>query len=97
MPYESGPSPEKVRSAGDSEQGQAHHDVVRSLGLTFRQLRALQGLSQEEVALRAGVSVQSYGCLERGQSPSGGAANPTLYTLLRIFQALGIEPPSLST
>ncbi|WP_373426059.1 helix-turn-helix domain-containing protein [Microbacterium sp. W4I20] len=50
-----------------------------------------RGLSQEEVAMRADIALGSYGCLERGRSPSGQAANPTFLTILRVFSVLGIS------
>lgn len=66
------------------------------LGSTLRMLRLDRGLTQEQVAQVAGIATYTYGCLERGRSPSGGWANPTLTTLLRVLIALGVEPPSLT-
>lgn len=43
----------------------------------------------------AGLSVDTYAYLERGQMPLGGDANPRLDTLLRIFDVLDVEPPRL--
>jgi transcriptional regulator with XRE-family HTH domain len=68
-----------------------------TIGRIMRTLRESRGLSQEAVAFQAGISVQAYSCLERGQTPSGGVANPTLDTLLRIFTALEIQPPEGAT
>lgn len=39
----------------------------------------------------AGVSVQTYGTLERGMAPDGRYANPTLMTLLRVMDALELS------
>ncbi|WP_437583425.1 helix-turn-helix transcriptional regulator [Paramicrobacterium sp. CJ85] len=56
-----------------------------------KQRRKELGLSQEEVAAQAQVSIGTYSALERGRSLSGGEANPTLQTLVRIFLVLGIR------
>lgn len=79
----------------ESEHALRRRDAARSLGLALRVLRQGKGLSQEQVANAARVSVYVYGCLERGRAPSGGIANPTMDTLLRVFTALDIEPPHL--
>jgi len=79
----------------ESDHALRRQDAVRSLGVTLRALRRGKGLSQEQVAYAAQLSVYSYGCLERGRAPSGGIANPTMDTLLRVFTALDIELPRL--
>lgn len=66
--------------------------LTRTLGGFFERERCDLGLSQEVVALNAGLAVITYGGLERGMSRGGGAANPTLETLLRVFHVLGITP-----
>ncbi|MFB8191350.1 helix-turn-helix domain-containing protein [Microbacterium sp. NPDC055988] len=73
----------------------AHHNDVQKLAEQLLQIRTARGLSQEQVAHAANLSTYTYSCLERGVSPSGGPANPTLETLLRTFDALQIVPPSL--
>lgn len=70
--------------------------IVGRFGMRLRNLRARRGLSQEQVAHKAGLAVQTYSCLERGTTPAGGYANPTLETILRVLQVLEVEPPSLS-
>lgn len=65
------------------------------VGEDLRAHRLERGMTQEQVALRAGISVQTYSCLERGCSPSGGVANPTMATLIRILDALEIEAPPI--
>lgn len=69
--------------------------VATRLGTTLKRIRVDRGLSQEQVAQAAGIATYAYGCLERGQSPSGGSANPTLMTLMRVFHALEVAPPEL--
>jgi len=61
------------------------------LATTLRNARQSLGLSQEQVAFRAGIAVVTLSNLERGISSSGTPANPTLRTLLRIFEVLGIQ------
>ncbi|MBD3941178.1 helix-turn-helix transcriptional regulator [Microbacterium sp. NEAU-LLC] len=70
--------------------------AAESLGSVLRQARNAQRRSQEQVANEAGLSAHAYGCLERGRTPSGACANPTLDTILRVFVALGVEPPRAS-
>lgn len=48
-------------------------------------------MTQEQVALAAGISVHTYSSLERGQSPTGGVANPTIDTILRVLTVLEVE------
>lgn len=61
---------------------------MKRLGERLRQIRERKGLSQEQVALDAGITVNTYGCIERGRMPRGAAINPTLDTLFRILEAL---------
>lgn len=65
--------------------------AVDHLSWMLRQARQARGLSQEEVAQAAKISVFAYGCLERGRSTAGGDANPTLDTVVRVFNVLGID------
>lgn len=60
-------------------------DVRARIGGRIRDLRLAQNLTQETVAERAGVSYKFLGEVERG------TANPSLLTLDRICQALGID------
>lgn len=69
--------------------------AATNLGVSLGRARAAQQLSQEQVAFAADVSVQTYGSLERGMTPSGRYTNPTLQTLLMVFQALSIPVPTI--
>jgi len=71
--------------------------VTQSLGIVLQRERLVRDLSQEFVAQNAGLAVITYGSLERGQSRSGGPANPTLETLLRVFEVLEIKANVEST
>jgi len=79
----------------DTDHAQRHRVVASSLGKLMRARRAALGLSQEDVAREAGLSTYAYSCMERGLTPGGRDANPTIRTLLRVFAALDIEPPEL--
>lgn len=74
---------------------QRRHEAALRLGATLRSLRLARNLSQEQLALDAGLSVDTYGSIERGRTPGGGDPNPRIDTLLRIFAALQVSPPKL--
>jgi transcriptional regulator with XRE-family HTH domain len=59
------------------------------LGQRVRVLRLAQGISQEELADRAGVHRTYLGGVERGER------NPSLRNIARIAGALGVEPGDL--
>lgn len=63
------------------------------LGVGLGRVRLAKALSQEQVAFAADISVQTYGSLERGMTQGGRYTNPTLQTLLLVFQALDIPVP----
>lgn len=55
------------------------------LGQAFRELRAMQGRSQRDVASKAGISQPSVSAAESGQ------ANTTIKTLEAIAESLGMR------
>lgn len=55
------------------------------IGKNIKRSRKLQNLSQEEIALRAGIGLSYYGRVERGTH------NPSTLNLLRIALALNVE------
>lgn len=59
-------------------------DIAKIVGDRIRILRTEKGLSQEELAHRAGVSTSHIGKLERGEK------NPSLSSIEKITNALGI-------
>lgn len=67
--------------------------AVEKLGQRIRQLRQQKGLSQKELAEKAGVF--DVGELERGRKVKGGAANPRVETLYKIAVALGVDMEEL--
>lgn len=64
-------------------------DVVVLFGKNVRALRDREGLSQEELAFRAGMKRSYLSDLERG------TRNPSVRALGRIAEALGVAPARL--
>lgn len=64
-------------------------DVVQLLGANVRRYRKLAGMSQEELALDAGMKRGYVSDLERG------TRNPSVRALGRLAEALRIEPKAL--
>lgn len=64
-------------------------DLVQLLGENVRRLRKERGLSQEELAFRAGMKRSYLSDLERG------TRNPTVRALDRLAAALTVEPHML--
>ncbi|MDQ1206084.1 helix-turn-helix domain-containing protein [Microbacterium sp. SORGH_AS_0862] len=60
--------------------------------MNLRRARDAKGLTQEQMAERASISLYAYQQYERGAVTRGGAAtNPRLATVLTICQALEIS------
>lgn len=66
-------------------------DLVLLLGQNVRRLRTEQGLSQEELAFRAGMKRSYLSDLERG------TRNPSVRALGRLAEALEVEAGALLT
>lgn len=63
---------------------------AQRLATALRRAREDAGLSQEQVAYRAGLTRYTYQKYEKGESRPGRPANPTLRTVLAISQVLGV-------
>ena len=62
----------------------------------MKQLRLEAGLTQAELAARAGVTVETVARLERVlRGRSSANSNPSLETLVRLSSALGVEVSEL--
>lgn len=59
------------------------------VGRNLRKRRAALGLSQEDLAHKAGVSIRMVGSVERGQQ------SPTIEVLGKLADALEVSPASL--
>ena len=67
-----------------------HSDDLRTnLAKNIQRLRTAEGVSQEQLASRAGLHRTYIGAVERAER------NITLATLERIAEALGVDPVSL--
>ncbi|ODP36563.1 helix-turn-helix domain-containing protein [Sphingomonas turrisvirgatae] len=64
-------------------------DVVQLLGANVRMHRKLKGLSQEQLALEAGMERSYVSDMERG------TRNPSVRALGRLAEALAVEPDAL--
>jgi transcriptional regulator with XRE-family HTH domain len=64
-------------------------DLVQQFGVNVRSVRIAQGMSQEQLALDAGMKRSYVSDLERGQR------NPSVKALGRLAKALKIDPAEL--
>uniref|UniRef100_I2PWX1 Putative transcriptional regulator n=1 Tax=Desulfovibrio sp. U5L TaxID=596152 RepID=I2PWX1_9BACT len=64
-------------------------EILKVFGKRLRSLRRAKDMTQEQVAERAGLSLQSVGEIERGRG------NPTLVNLERLAAAMDIELTAL--
>ena len=64
-------------------------DLVQLLGVNVRHHRKLKGMSQERLALDAGMERSYVSDLERG------TRNPSVRVVGRLAEALGVEPDRL--
>ena len=64
---------------------------AQRLATAIRRARKKAGLSQEQVAYRAGLTRYTYQKYEKGESRPGSPANPTLRTILAISQVLVVN------
>lgn len=68
---------------------------ARELGLSLQRHRLDAGLTQEDLAHKAGVTRTHYQQLERGWWKKDAPSNPSLKVLVRVAQVLGMEPGEL--
>lgn len=68
---------------------------MRDLGAALRRARLSAGMTQEDVAVRARISLFTYQKLEKGESNPGTPANPRLQTLLALSSVLGVSVDDL--
>lgn len=65
---------------------------ARDLGVRLQQLRMERGITQEDLAHRAGLTRTHYQQIERGWWKRDQPANPSLKVLVRLAQVLEVEP-----
>lgn len=78
------------RTANDSWAAYA-----RELGVRLHRERVRSGLSQERLAVAAGITAFTYRKLEKGESNPGTPANPRLHTLVALAEVMGVPVASL--
>lgn len=74
-------------------------DYARQLGHNLLDRRRTVGLTQEQVAHRAGTTRNHYQLLERGYWRQGSPSNPKLSIVIRLARVLEVDlvdllPPS---
>ncbi|WP_144797116.1 helix-turn-helix transcriptional regulator [Microbacterium paludicola] len=85
-------------------QAEGWGDYVERLGAQLHRRRIAEGMSQETVAYRAGITRFTYQSYEKGKSQSGAPANPSLRSVIALAEVLNIplneilpaRPPHLS-
>ena len=83
-------------SFGGGQRNQPLSDIANRLADHVKQLRLEAGLTQAELASRAGVTVETVARLERVlRGRSSANSNPSLETLVRLASALGVEVAEL--
>lgn len=65
---------------------------ANDLAQRLRVLRYERKVSQEYVALRAGISTFTYQKFEKGESNPGKPLNPRLSTIIALARVFGMEP-----
>lgn len=66
-------------------------EYARALGLELQRRRHDAGLTQEDLAHRAGLTRTHYQQIERGLWKPGHPANPSLKVLVRLAQVLAVR------
>jgi len=59
--------------------------LVKKIAVRLRKARKVAGLTQVEVAEKAGISINHYAQIERGE------VNPSASKLLQIIKAVGVS------
>jgi transcriptional regulator with XRE-family HTH domain len=70
-------------------------EYAQRLATELRRHRHRSGLSQEDVAYRAGMTRYTYQKYEKGESRPGMPANPTMRAMLALSQVLDVPLYSL--
>jgi transcriptional regulator with XRE-family HTH domain len=78
------------QSGGMAESSPVERQLAVLFARTIRKRRLELGLSQEEVAIRAGLDRNHYQLMESARSDrkTNKAVNPRLYTIVRLADAL---------
>ena len=80
------------RMDGEKIDIEMQESYASHLAQRLRVLRYERHLSQEYVALRAGISTFTYQKFEKGESNPGKPMNPRLSTLVSLARVFDMEP-----
>jgi transcriptional regulator with XRE-family HTH domain len=69
---------------------------ARELGLEVQRRRIAAGLTQEELAHRAGLTRTHYQQIEKGEWRRGSPANPSIKVLAHLARALNVQVGDLA-
>lgn len=78
-------SPKYKPSLSKPDQDKLRKQFTRKLAIHLRSVREDKGMTQEELAFKAGVNTAYYSHLERG------VYSPTMFVIWRIAQALDLK------
>lgn len=65
---------------------------ARTLGVELQRRRLERGITQEDLAHRAGLTRTHYQQIERGWWKKDAPSNPSIKVLVRLAQVLELEP-----
>ncbi len=65
------------------------HKYLRDFGKNLRKLRLSKGISQEALAIDAGIGKNQVGLIERGE------VNVTISTVKKLSKYIGVHPKEL--
>lgn len=68
---------------------------ARELGVSLHRARIDRGITQERLAVAAGITTFTYRKLEKGESNPGSPANPRLRTLVALAEVLQVPTAAL--
>lgn len=84
--------PKSGRMENQTIDIELQHTYADQLAQRLRILRYERRISQEYVALRAGISTYTYQKFEKGESNPGKPLNPRLSTIIALARVFGVEP-----
>lgn len=79
----------------NDQQHLTKQDYARKLAYRLRSLRTHRGLTQEQVAERAGIAPNTYQKYEQGVSKKGVPTNPRLDSLVSLASVFEIDAGDL--
>lgn len=84
-----------ARSMTTHDPDEAWAKYALELGVTLHRARIDRGITQERLAVAAGITTFTYRKLEKGESNPGTPANPRLRTLVALAEILELPTAAL--